>query len=153
MIILKISFFWLGQKSAIMDLAKYDNFPKGEKLSYNRFENYNISWSHFNQNLTWVQICKVMQKICIIPPDYGGKSLQESQDAYIAMTWSVILENGLHKCINLLEVLFRNKGVMDHPTERGVARKGDGSRKGVLDPERCWVEHKTIQQNKRLQSW
>ena len=78
-VILKISFFWLGQKSAIMDLANYVNFPKGEKLSYNGFENYNISWSHFNQNLTWVQICKVMQKICIIPPDYKQKQIVQNE--------------------------------------------------------------------------
>ena len=60
---------------------------------------------------------------------HGGISLQESKDAYIDMTSSIILENGLHKCINPLDVFcvehLWNKRGIDRPLERG-----DGSRKG-----------------------
>ena len=90
--------------------------------------------------------------------NHGGISLQESNDAYIDMTWSIILENILHKFINPLEVLCvdnfcDNRGMYCAP------ERGDGSRKGwwkslhpyvykVLDPERCGIH--TVPQNIRL---
>ena len=42
-----------------MNLPKYLDFPKGAKFAYTGSEKRNTSWCHFNQNLEWVQKCKV----------------------------------------------------------------------------------------------
>ena len=64
---------------------------------------------------------------------YIDISLQESQNA--DMSWSVILEIILHKCINPLDVwcfeIIWNKRGMDRPPERR-----DGSRQGWWKPLR-----------------